>query len=278
MRHFFSARVRVVLILAILLAVGLSVISALTGLSLPDMMVKGVLTPVRTGVSKLTDQVERMYDYMFKFESITAQNESLREELAQIRDDARAADSVARENERLRALLELKGSNEDYSFADGYIIAWDSNEWSSTFTINRGTNAGIQKDMCAVTANGELVGLVSEVGRNYAVIKSVLDSSLEISATIATATSGSNGMVRGGYTTNMPDKLRMNYLPSNATIHINDQVVTTGSTVYPRGLIVGNVIDAGFDDTGVAKYAILEPAADIGSLEQVFIITEFNVE
>ncbi len=276
MRHFFSARVRVVLILAILLAVGLSVISALTGLSFPDMAVKGVLTPVRTGVSKLTDQVERLYDYMFKFETISAQNEALREELAQIRDDARAADSVARENERLRALLELKGSNEDYSFADGYIISWDSNEWSSTFTINRGTNAGIQKDMCAVTANGELVGLVSEVGRNYAVIKSVLDSSLEISATISD--SGSNGMVRGGYTVDLPDKLRMNYLPSNATIHINDQVVTTGSTVYPRGLIVGNVIDAGFDDTGVAKYAILEPAADVGSLEQVFIITEFNVE
>jgi cell shape-determining protein MreC len=47
--------------------------------------------------------------------------------------------------------------------------------------------------------------------------------------------------------------------------------------VYPRGLIVGNVVDAGFDDTGVAKYAILQPAVELGSLEQVFIITEYEV-
>ena len=35
-------------------------------------------------------------------------------------------------------------------------------------------------------------------------------------------------------------------------------------------------IDAGFDDTGVAKFALLEPAADIGSLEQVFVVTDYN--
>ena len=128
--------------------------------------------------------------------------------------------------------------------------------------------------MCAITAYGELVGIVSEVGVNYAVVKSVLDSSLEISATIAT--SGYSGMVQGGYATGLEGKLRMNYLPSSATIRNRDQVVTTGSTVYPRNLILGYVVDAGFDDTGVAKFALLEPAADVRSLEQVFIVTEYN--
>jgi len=128
--------------------------------------------------------------------------------------------------------------------------------------------------MCAVTANGQLVGLVSEVGPNYAVIKTVLDSTIEISATVAGA--GYNGMVKGGYSTESPDKLRMNYLPSTATIHIHDQVVTTGSTVYPRNLILGYVIDAGFDDSGVSKFALLQPAAEIGSLEQVFVVTDYN--
>jgi len=52
--------------------------------------------------------------------------------------------------------------------------------------------------------------------------------------------------------------------------------VTSGSTVYPRNLIVGSVVDAGFDDTGVAKFAVLEPAAEIASLEQVFIITQYT--
>ncbi|MBR4108803.1 MAG: rod shape-determining protein MreC [Oscillospiraceae bacterium] len=274
MRHFFTTRVKVVLITAVLLAAILTVVGSLTGLSLPDMFVKGILTPIRSGFSQLTDRAEQLYDYMFRYEALQAENEELKERLARIEDEARQADSIARENERLRTMLELTNANEDYKLADGYIISWSSNDWTSTFTINRGSNVGIAEGMCAVTANGELVGLVSEVGRNYAVVKTVLDSSLEISATIAA--SGYNGMVQGGYSTGLEGLLRMDYLPSSAVIRNNDQVVTTGSTVYPRNLILGYVVDAGFDDTGVAKYALLQPATDIGSLEQVFIITEYN--
>ena len=72
--------------------------------------------------------------------------------------------------------------------------------------------------------------------------------------------------------------LRMNYLPSDAVICNHDQVVTAGSTLYPRDLVLGSVIDAGFDETGVAKFAILEPAADFGSLEQIFVLTSYGVE
>lgn len=274
MRHFFTTRVRVVLIAAVLIAIAITVISSLTGLSLGQMWVQGILTPIRTGVSQLTDQAERLYSYMFEYESILAENERLKEELAQIEDRARQADSIARENERLRLALELATTQEEYDLVDSYIISRSSSDWSSTVTINRGSNVGIEEGMCAITANGELVGLVSQVGTNYATIKSVLDSSLEISATIAS--SGYNGMVKGGYSTGLEGLLRMNYLPSDATIRNNDQVVTTGSTIYPRDLILGHVIDAGFDDTGVAKFALLKPAADVGSLEQIFIITNYN--
>ena len=275
MKHFFNSRIRAILIVAVLLALILTVISSLTGFSLPDMLVKGVLTPIRTGVSKLTDRAEQFYSYMFKYESVAAENERLKEELAQIEDRARQADSVARENERLRNLLELPLMQEGYDVVDSYIISHSSSDWSSTFTINRGTNVGIAEGLCVITANGELVGLVEEVGPNYSVVKSVLDSSLEISASIAS--SGYNGMVKGGYSTGLKNLLRMNYLPSDATIRNNDQLVTTGSTVYPRDLVLGYVVDAGFDDTGVSKFALLEPAADIGALEQVFIITNYNV-
>ena len=54
--------------------------------------------------------------------------------------------------------------------------------------------------------------------------------------------------------------------------------MTSGSTIYPRGLIMGYVVDAGFEETGVAKFALLRAAADIDSLEQVFIITEYTTE
>ncbi len=274
MKHFFSSRVRVVLVIAVLLAVILAVVSNLTGQQLPDMLVQGVLTPIRTGVSSLTDKAEQLYSYMFEYESLVAENESLKEELSKVQADALQVDSIARENERLRALLDLTDSHEDYKLVDSYIIGSSSNEWSNTFTINRGANAGLKEGMCAITASGELVGVISQVGPNYSVVKSILDSSLEISSNIAA--SGYSGMVQGGYSSGLAGLLRMNYLPSSATIRNNDQVVTSGSTIYPRNLILGYVVDAGFDDTGVAKFALLKPAADIRSLEQVFIITEYN--
>ncbi len=274
MKHFFTNRIRVILVAAVLLAVVLAVVSSLTGMTLPQTIVQGVLTPFRAGVSKLSDGAQQLYDYMFRYEALLAENQSLKEQLAAIEDEARDAYATKQENERLRAALDLVDANEDYKLVDAYIISTSSSDWSNTFTINRGSNIGIQEGMCAITAYGELVGLVSEVGVNYSVVKSVLDSSLEISATIAA--SGHSGMVQGGYASGLDGLLRMNYLPSSATIRNHDQVVTTGSTVYPRNLVLGHVVDAGFDDTGVAKYALLQPAADVRSLEQVFIVTEYN--
>ena len=274
MKHYFTNRIRVVLVIAVLLAIVLAVVSSLTGMKLPQMLVQGVLAPLRSGVSKLADQAQQLYSYMFEYETLLAENEALKEQLAAMEDEARDAYATKQENERLRAALDLVDAHEDYKLVDSYIIGSSSVDWSNTFTINRGTNVGIEAGMCAITAYGELVGLVSEVGPNYAVVKSVLDSSIEISATIAA--SGHSGMVQGGYASGRDGLLRMNYLPSSATIRNHDQVVTSGSTVYPRNLILGHVVDAGFDDTGVAKYALLEPAADIRSLEQVFIVTEYN--
>ncbi len=274
MKHYFTNKIRMVLLIALLLAVVLGVVGSLTGMDLPQKLVQGVLAPFRTGVSKLVDRSQQLYSYIFEYESLLAENEALKAQLAKIEDEARDAYATKQENERLRAALKLLEANEDYKLVDAYIISTSSVDWSSTFTINRGTNLGIQPGMCAITAYGELVGLVSEVGVNYAVVKSVLDSSLEISATIAT--SGHSGMVQGGYASGLEGLLRMNYLPSSATIRNYDQVVTTGSTVYPRNLILGHVVDAGFDGAGVAKYALLKPAADIRSLEQVFIVTDYN--
>ena len=276
MRYFFTTKVKIVLIVALLLAAGLAVATNLLGMTVGDFLVQGVLTPLRTGASALTDQAEQIYDYIFKYEQLAAENGSLREELSQIQEDNRDAASIKRENDRLRELLNLMKEHEDYKLVDAYIITWDSNDWSHTFTVNRGTSSGIEPGMCAITESGEVVGVVTQAGSNYSVIKSVLDSSLDISATIAS--SGYSGMVRGSYATGQLGMLRMDYLPSAAIIRNNDQVVTAGSTVYPRNLILGYIVDADMNDNGIAKYAILKPAADISSLEQVFIITSFGME
>ena len=276
MRRVFSKRIRKILIAAVLLSVVLAVASNAMDTDIPGVIVKTVIQPLRLGAQSLTNQAQQIYSYMFRYESLLAENEALKEQISHMEDNARTADALARENERLRAALNMVKQHEDYVPVDAYIIGWDSADWSSSFTINRGSGSGIEVGQCVITENGEVVGLVVEVGPNYAEVRTVLDSSLEISATIAT--SGYSGMVQGGYSTGNAGMLRMNYLPSESVIRNEDQVVTAGSTVYPRDLILGYVVDAGFDETGVAKFAILEPAADFGSLEQVFVLTQFAAE
>ena len=276
MRNLFSTRVKIILVIAALLTAGLAILSGITNTTVVDILVQGALAPFRGAATSLTRMAETYYGYMFRYEALAAENEVLEKRIAEMEDDARKAESVSRENERLRALLELQAAHEDYKMVDAYIIGWSSSDWENTLTINRGTQAGIEENMCAVTANGEVVGLVTEVGLNWAQVTTVLDSTLEISGTIAS--SGYNGMVSGGYTEGHETLLQMNYLPSAAIIRNKEQVVTSGSTVYPRGLIMGYIVDAGFEETGIAKYALLDPAADINALEQVFIITEYTTE
>ena len=276
MRNLFSARIRIILVVAGLITTALVILNSVGMVTLPTVLTQGLMAPVRAVGTALTSTAELYYSYMFQYEALAAENAELKAQIAQMEDVARQADSVNRENNRLRNLNKLKATNESYEMVDAYIIGWNSTDWNSTLTINRGTTAGIDTNMCAVTENGQVVGLVTEAGPNYAVIKTVLDSTLEISGTISV--SGYNGMVGGGYIDGHETLLKMEYLPSSAIIRNTDQVVTSGSTVYPRGLIIGNVVDAGFEETGVAKFALLKPAAEINTLEQVFIITKYTTE
>ena len=276
MKQLFSTKLKIILVLTALVTAALSVVAGLTNRSLPDVLVQGLMTPFRSAATTLTNTVEKYYSYMFRYEALEAENQVLKKQLSEMQDTARQADATTRENERLRKLNQLETTHESYVMLDAYIIGWSSTDFTNVLTINKGSNSGITTNMCAVTANGEVVGLVTQVGPNYAEVKTVLDSTLEVSSTISD--SGYNGMVKGGYIDGNEKYLKMDYLPSAAIIRNNQEVVTSGSTVYPRGLIVGSIVDAGFEQTGVAKYAILKTAADIDSLEQIFIITQYTTD
>ena len=144
MRNLFSTRVRVILVVAALLTVGLSILSGITNTTVVDLAVGGVLAPFRAAATSLTRTAEKYYGYMFRYEALAAENEVLEARIAEMEDVARQADSVSRENERLRQALDLLATHEDYKLVDAYIIGWSSTDWENTLTINRGTTSGIQ--------------------------------------------------------------------------------------------------------------------------------------
>ena len=274
MKKHLSSRARWLIVISILLAMLATITLAVNNSRPGESLVQTVLTPFRSAGSALVRQIERYYDYIYKYETLQAENEDLKARIIAMEEDVRSADSLQRENERLHQLLGLTEEHEDYKLASAYIISWETTNWKSAFTIGKGTNSGIHEGLVAVTEYGQVVGLVTDAGPNWATVTTVLDSSLGIGASVAST--GYNGEVKGGMASGSEGMLRMNYLPTDSVLRNNDQVLTTGSTVYPRGLIIGYITDADFDETGVAKYAILRPAADLDNLEQVFVITEYE--
>ncbi|MDY4230523.1 MAG: rod shape-determining protein MreC [Candidatus Faecousia sp.] len=274
MKKLFTGRVKTILGFALALAILTGIISSMFGAAWPSRVVRTVITPIRSAISAVSRQVERYYNFQFSYESLEARNDYLQKRLTQMEDDVRTADALERENKRLRELCNLRDEHADYVFDDAYIVSWDSSSWKNAFTIAKGTGDGLAEGMAVVTEYGQVVGLITEIGSNWATVTTVLDNSLEISACVAS--SGNTGVVQGAYTYGYPNKLRLNYLPAETILRNNDQVVTTGSSLYPKGLILGYIEDAGMDETGVAKYAIVQPAADFDTLEQVFIVTNYQ--
>ena len=136
MKKHLNAKAKGVLALTVVLAVVL----ALTGTAAdawPQRAVQAVMTPLRAGVTSLTRQAQKIYSYIFRYEALEAENQELKARIAEIENDARMTDTLLRENQRLRELTELKEEREDFTLASAYIITWDSNDWTSSFTINR---------------------------------------------------------------------------------------------------------------------------------------------
>lgn len=278
MNKLFSPRVKGILIAALVIAILCSVTALVRSeAAFVSNALNAILRPVRNAVTSIAEQVEGYYNYIFQYELIAAENQDLKARLASAQEQIRNAETYERENERLRNLLGLLEQHEDYKVVDAYISAWSDSNWNSGFTIDKGSSQGVSVGHCVITENRQVVGFVTEVGQNWSTVMSILDPTSEISAMVYG--SGYMGVAQGDFELMEAGQLRMSYLTTDAVIRNGDQVLTTGSgDIYPQGLIIGSIIDVALDQAGVSKYAVIDPAAEVDALEQVFVITSYDYE
>ncbi len=185
-KKFWTGRLKTILIVALIIAICAAVTLAITnGTSAIENVVGTILSPIRAGVASIDRLAERYYNYMFRYETLEAENAEMEKQILAMQEDIRDAEQLQRENEWLKALLKLSEEHEDYKFLTSYIISWDSSDYKSAFTIGKGTNAGLEEGMCAVTENGQVVGLVTKVGANWATVTTIMDSTLEPSCDLS---------------------------------------------------------------------------------------------
>ena len=277
MKRFFTNKGIWLLAAAATVAVILCVLSAVssgTGF-LPNAV--GVITsPFRKAASSVTSWVKNAGDRFDSVEALQEENDELRLQIADLEDQLRRAESASRENERLRQLLGLREQRRDFTFESAYITERPTTNWSSSFVLGKGTDFGISIGNCVVDARGNLVGVISDAGLNWSRMSSLLDTDCQFGASVFRT--GDLGITGGDLTLMLENQLKLNYLPNNIHLLHGDLIVTSGlGGYYPSGLVIGTVDQILTDDSGMTQYATIIPKTDLSSLEEVFVITDFDV-
>lgn len=229
-----------------------------------------ILTPLQRGARTVTAFIKSWFgigqdvDLEEEIETLRVENELLHIRLNDLTE-------VEQENERLEVLL---GAKEEYDALEpvfAKVIAKDTGVWFDTFAINRGQNDGIRTNMAVVNADG-LIGRVYEVGMNYSKVLTIIDPRSSVAALIGRTRD--NGMMQGINTgSNETVECYMYYLPNIANVRVGDEVFTSGlDSLFPKGLKIGSVIAISREADTLDKYAVVSPAADFSSIEEVFVL------
>lgn len=278
MKDFFRHNGILLLIVAILLALVTAVVSLLLGgVADPLSNLAGIITtPVRNGISAVTNWTEERYNDAFQREQMKQENEELKKRVAELEEQERQAEAALQENERLRNLLDLRPSNRSFDLESAMVTARSTSNWESTLTISKGSAQDVAVDDCVVDEYWNLVGVVAEVGENWATVRTVVDSGIEMGGQLSRT--GAAAILEGDFALMGEGKLKLSYLPENSELISGDQVTTSGrGGVYPSGLVVGHVEEVRTEASGMTRYAVIVPETNLDSLKQVFVIKDFDI-
>ncbi len=278
MKDFFRQNGLLLLLIAVLLSILLAVVGTFLGGSADPLsdFFSILTTPVRTAASAVAHWGEGVYNYVVNYDDLYQELDDLHTQVAEMEEQVRQAQDALRENEELRELLNLQEKRRDFTFASARVTAPETSNWHSTLTISKGSSSGVEAGDCVINARGELVGVVSTVGTNSAEVATLIDLDTDIGGMVARTYSA--GVLEGDFALMEQGKLRLNYLPDGAQLIAGDEVLTSGrGGVYPSGLVVGQVEGVFDDPSGATRYAVVNPAADLDSLFQVFVILDFDI-
>mgnify|MGYP002708915316 CR=1 FL=1 len=271
-----SGKSKIVLGVITVLCTVLIVLSFTTDMmSGPLRYVTGVITPIQSGMNAIGTWISEKGDYLFNTTDLRSENAELQKKVDELTAENSELLQNQEEYERLKELFELKDEYNDFPTVAARIIAKDSGNWFNVFTINKGSNDGIQEDM-NVIASGGLVGIVTSVGPNWATVRAIIDDYSNVSAEI-TSTSD-NCIIAGNLKLIDEGKISLVKLTdAEDKVTVGDKVVTSDiSNRFLPGILIGYVSEIGMDSNNLTKSGSITPVVDFRHLHEVLVITQLK--
>lgn len=259
------------------IAVAMAAMSFFASTSSPLSNLAGTLSsPFRSAYSALANWIDEQQAYFADNKALLAENQALRNQIAEMERDFRLSKDDSEENARLRELLDLREKRRDFQFESAMVTQRSTSNWISSLTLDRGTLHDVAVGNCVVTEEGFLVGVVTEVGLNWCTVLTVLDSDTSLGALVFRT--GDVAVAQGRFDLMTQGLLTLSYLPADCQLLAGDLVVTSGlGGYYPSDLVIGTVDSVQLDDSGSTRFAVVTPSARLDQLKQVFIIKSFDI-
>ena len=235
------------------------------------------IVPMQKGISYAGRYLSDISDNFDTLKEVRAENDELKSRVDELTIDNTRLRQEQYELERLRELYQLDENYSDYEKIGAHVIANNGSNWFNDFTIDKGSNDGVKVD-CNVLAGSGLVGIVTEVGPDYARVRSIIDDSSNISAMILSTSNIC--MVRGDLQLASDGKIHFENLPNNDNeIQVGEQVVTSHvSSRFVQGLFIGYISDIQVDSNNLTRSGYITPAVDFSNLQEVLVITTTKQE
>ena len=234
-----------------------------------------VFVPIQKGINQIGWWISDKKENLADLKEVRAKNQELQQQVDELTAENTILQQDKFELERLRELVKLDSEYSDYQKVGARIIGKDPGNWFDKFLIDKGTNDGLAVDM-NVIAGGGLVGIITEVGPDYATVRSIIDDTTNVSAMIETTSD--RCIVQGNLQLMNDGIIQFSELSDKENkVNVGDKVVTSiiSSKYLPR-ILIGYVKEINPDANNLTKSGTITPVVDFEHLEEVLVITDLK--
>lgn len=233
-----------------------------------------IFVPMQSGINNSGNWLSGKANDFKTLSEVLEENKQLKQQVDDLTTELNTNKLEQYELDNLRSLLELDEKYPSYDKVAASVIAKDSGNWFSSFTIDKGRKDGIQVGMNVITGSG-LVGIVVDVGANYAKVRSIINDTNKVSAMVSTTED--NFTISGNLETMNADKVIVfNELrDENDKVAVGDPVVTSYvSDQYQQGILIGYIASIEDNANNLTKSGTITPVVDFEHIENVLVILQ----
>ena len=201
-----------------------------------------------------------------------SENDHLKSQVTNLGQTKARNSTLEAENKQLRSALKLKDTLSGYSMVDASVISRSSDTWSDLLVINKGSSAGIQKNM-AVMCGGGVIGRIVEVNAASSKVELITTTDKSANRFSVQATASNGKSVHGIITVDSDGSLAFTQVVDSRKLKQGTRVYTSGmGGNSPKGLLIGTVATTTRDSFGLSDLIKINPAGELNDPSVVTVI------